>query len=126
MAKNKASRITVPLRDEDLPLETLKQLIEANLIKEEIPFEVLANQYPSLLDDWYPGYPTMLRMVTPEDPMCLVGYIKNGTVSFKDMPEIGAIALNAGIDPPSDGEYQIWLRMDKESWFIHVVIDEDP
>ena len=125
LTKNKTTEISVPLTNEDFPLETLAQLIEEDLIDEEIPFEVLADQYPSLLDDWYPGYPAMPRMMTPEDPMCLAGYIKNGTVSFKDAPELGAIALKAGKNPPPDGEYQVWVRMDNDSWIIHVMVDEN-
>ncbi len=123
LTKNKTSEISVPFTNENLPLETLTQLIEENLIDEEIPFEVLADQYPSLLDDWYPGYPVMPRKMTPEDPMCLAGYIKNGTVSFKDAPELGTIALKAGANSPPDGEYQVWLRMDNDSWLIHVVME---
>ncbi|MGD0665575.1 MAG: hypothetical protein ABSA17_07630 [Rhabdochlamydiaceae bacterium] len=124
MAKNNVSNVMVPLREENLPLETLKQLLEDDLIQEEIPFEVLANQYPSLLDNWYPGYPVMLRMMTPEDPMCLVGYIKDGSVSFKEMPELGSLSLDMGSNPLAEGEYKVWLKMDKDSWFIHVVVDD--
>jgi hypothetical protein len=123
LTKNKTTEISVPFTNEDFPLETLSQLIEAGLIKVEIPFEVLADQYPSLLEDWYPGYPAMLRKMTPEDPMRLAGYITNGTVSFKDIPEMGTIALKAGANSPPDGEYQVWVTMDKGSWVIHVVME---
>lgn len=123
MTKRKKDRyhMKVPMTCKDVPLEALKQMIEDNLIQNELPFELLATHYPSLLDQWYPGYPGMLRKMTSEDPMCLTGYIENGMVTFKDIPDLGKISL--GEDVPLKGEYKVWLQAKGKSWFIHVVAD---
>lgn len=113
--------LEVPMTSEDLPLEALTQMIEDNLIQDELPFKLLATQYPSLLEKWYPGYPGMVREMTPEDPICTTGYIENGTVTFKDLPELGKVELKG--DVPLKGEYQIWLQARDNSWFIHVVAE---
>ena len=115
---------TASFAEQDLPLETLVQLIGDGLISDEIPFELLADQYPSLLEDWYPGYPGAPRMMTPEDPMCLVGRIENGTISFKGMPGLKNIPFASDINPKLEGEHKVWLRREKDSWFIHVTIND--
>jgi hypothetical protein len=123
MTKRKKHRnyLKVPMTSEDLPLEALEQMIQDGLIQDELPFELLASQYPTLLDKWYPGYPGMMRQMTPEDPMCLTGYIENGTVTFKDWPDLGRISL--GKDSHLKGEYKVWLRAKGKSWFIYVVAE---
>ncbi|HSW86194.1 MAG TPA: hypothetical protein VLG49_01700 [Rhabdochlamydiaceae bacterium] len=119
----KNQNVTISLTKQDLPLETLKQLIEENLLMDEIPFEILVDQYPSLLKEWYPGYPGAPRMMTTEDPICLLGYIKNGTVSFKEMPEIGNVPLDIDINASLEGEHNVWVKKEKDSWIMHVAVD---
>jgi len=120
----KSQHVQIPLTKQDLPIEVLKQLIEQNLINDELPFELLAEQYPSLLEEWYPGYPGMPRMMTTDDPICVLGSIKNGTVSFKEMPELGDISLGGDVDPPLEGDHKVWLQSKNGSWVIYVVSDD--
>ncbi len=116
--------VTVPCTEQDLPLEMLRQLIEDNLICEEIPFDLLADQYPSLLEEWYPGYPAAPRAMTEEDPMRLMGNIKNGVVSFKELPDLGSFPLG-DVDSSLEGERQVWLRQEKGAWTVHIVMDNE-
>jgi hypothetical protein len=107
---------------EDISLEAFKQLIASGMIRDEIPFELLSTHYPSLLDNWYPGYPGVPRKMTADDPLCLDGYIKNGMVTFKDFGS-GPIPIDA--DSSLEGEHKVWLQKDEDSFLIHVVVDND-
>lgn len=122
--KIKQVQVSVPLTNEHLPLETLEQLIEDNLISDELPFELLAKQYPSLLDKWYPGYPGYPREMTPDDPFPMRGYIKNGTISFKGIPGLEIVPFGEGGAELEEGEYKVWLKKESDSWSIHVVADD--
>lgn len=128
MKKNKKldeneDTITVPLSSDTLPLESLKDLINNNLITEELPFDLIAKEYPSLLSDWYPGFPNEPRLMNPEDPIPTIGYIKNGTVTFKEMPglENEQISLGDCENNELEGEYTIWLKKESDgNWNIIV------
>ena len=117
--------ITIPLTAQDLPLEELKQLIDSNLITDELPFELLATHYPSLLSEWYPGYPDAPRPMTKKDPMRCRGYIKNGTVTFRDIPGLKDSPIPLGENIALEGEHDVWLtRDDNDAWFVHVIVDD--
>lgn len=119
----RTATVSTPLTNEAFPLEVLKHLIEKGMIQDEIPFKILATEYPSLLEDWYPGFPGMPRMMTPEDPMCVVGHIENGMISFKDMG-IDNIPMETNNHPQLNGEHKVWLIRENDSWFVHVVVNE--
>ncbi len=42
-------------------LEALLALIDNGLVKDEIPFDLIASEYPELLEKWYPGFPGVPR-----------------------------------------------------------------
>lgn len=122
--KVKQVQVSVPLTNEHLPLETLKQLIEDDLISDELPFDLLAEQYPSLLGEWYPGYPGHPRKMTLDDPFPVRGYIKNGTITFKGIPGLETIPFGEEGTELEEGEYEVWLKEHSDSsWLIHVVAD---
>lgn len=127
MKKNKKKEeIMIPLTSTDLHVDKLKELIDNNVINEEIPFELIAKEYPSLLEEWYPGYPLEPRMMTPDDPIPALGYIKNGTITFKDMLGLENKQIPIG-DKESlklEGEYKVWLKNEGKNWEITVVANE--
>jgi hypothetical protein len=99
----------------------MNQKIQEPLIPEEIPFELLAISYPSLLDEWYPGYPGRPREMTVNDPICTLGFIKNGKKTFKDFPELEDVPFSDEKGVCLEGEYKIWLKSEGDSWFIYTV-----
>lgn len=107
---------------EEISLEVLRGFIDQNLIKNEIPFELVASKYPSLLSEWYPGYPGMPRKMNENDPLLCRGYIKNGQVTFINMfgPPLGPIDLDKDAEL-EEGEYQIWLKYANGQYSILVV-----
>jgi len=113
----------ISMPTQDLPLEAIKQLIDQGLFKEEIPFERLAAHYPSLLKEWYPGYPGSPRMMTQQDPFKVRGVINNGKLTLKDLPGLKDIPMekNVGLE----GEYDVWLKKDiKDSWVVYAVVGD--
>lgn len=107
--KHTKTKMTMPI--EEVSLEALQAFIDQDLVKDEIPFEVLANHYPSLLSDWYPGYPGRPRPMNNNDPIPCHGYIKDGRVTLNDIfgADLGPIDLEMGIDV-KEGEYLIWIH----------------
>jgi hypothetical protein len=103
---------------QDFPLEALQQFIDDNTIKGELPFELLATHYPSLLSEWYPGYPGAPRMQTEEDPIPCRAYIKNGMITILDAPGLENIPLE---DCTEEGEYDVWLQLEDDSVVVHIV-----
>ncbi len=117
--------ITIPITPQDLPIEELKKLIDSNCIQEELPFELLAIHYPSLLEEWYPGYPAVPRMMTQEDPICCQGVIEKGMLAIKDIPGLENSSVPIEGNPPLEGEYEVWLKKSEDgAWFIHVVVED--
>ncbi len=125
LRKNKIrqQRITCKLTNEHLPLRILKELIDRNMIQDEIPFELLAVEYPSLLEEWYPGYPGFPREMNEGDPICAMGHLKNGTVTLdiaglvnSPIPCEGAIDL--------EGKYKMWLKKEGDSWSIYIAMPD--
>ncbi len=115
------SEIEIPLSD--LPLEEFKKLISSGVIEEEIPFELLCDLYPTLLKEWYPGYPGAPRERTQEDPMCLVGDIRNGKVVFNGFSMLANFSIPLEGDVPFEGEHEVWLRRDGDAWIINIVAE---
>ena len=106
-----------------LALETLEALIDAGYV-DELPFELLAEEYPSLLKDWYPGYPGEPRMMTEKDPIAVRGVAKDGIVTLLDVP--GLADERFPIDGLPDGEHQVWIQLGgKPSINLFVVPDSD-
>jgi hypothetical protein len=114
-----SSRITLPI--EAISLEVLQGMVEQNLVKNEIPFEVLADHYPSLLSGWYPGYPSTPRRMDKNDPIPCRGYIKCDQVTLSSAfgPPMGPIDFAKGADL-EEGEYEIWLKCDDDQYFIFI------
>lgn len=110
--------------EKNLPLEELRQLIDEEMIDEEIPFDILADEYPSLLKDWYPGYPGTPREMTDEDPYCMVGELKDGVITFVEQPDL-KIPFEPEGDTPEEGEYMVWIRSVNDMWDVVVIPMED-
>lgn len=112
--------MTTPI--EELSLEALRGFIDQNLIKNEIPFELIAIRYPSLLSEWYPGYPCRPRRMNKNDPVPCSGYIKNGQVTLSNIfgSPLGPIELDKAQNL-KEGEYQIWLQCRSGQYSIFIV-----
>jgi hypothetical protein len=109
---------------EGLSLEDLQAFIDQDLVKGEIPFEVLASHYPGLLPDWYPGYPGRPRRMNKNDPIPCRGYIKDSRVTLNDIlgADMGSVDLEKGFDV-KEGEYLIWLHC-KNNQFSMTIASE--
>lgn len=116
--------IEISLNAKDFPLETLKELIDQNVFDEELPFELLVEEYPSLLSDWYPGYPGVPRKMTPEDPISCRGTVKGDQVSLNLLGQ-GDLSFPLEGRGIQDGQYDVWLQKKGENdWFLHIVQDD--
>lgn len=109
---------------EEVSLEEMQAFIDQGLVKSEIPFEVLANQYPPLLSDWYQGYPGTPRRMNENDPIPCQGYIKDGQVTLNDVfgSSLGPIDLEKGSDI-KEGEYLIWIHYKNKQFSMTIVCD---
>ena len=107
--KKTKTEVTYPI--EVLSLEDLQAFIDQEIVKNEIPFEVLASHYPSLLSDWYPGYPGRPRRMNKNDPISCRGYIKDGRVTLDGIfgADLGPMDFEKSFDV-KEGEYLIWIH----------------
>ncbi len=119
---NKLKKIEIPLTNKELSLDSLIQLIENNMIEDELPFDLLFEQYPSLLSRWYPGYPLEPRMMTDKDPIRCRGNIKNKMLTI---PEFNNSEFPLDENCKLEGKYDVWLvKNDNNEFFVHIVEDE--
>lgn len=100
-----------------MPLETLVELIDNGFIQDELPFDLLAKEYPSLLNEWYPGYPGAPRYMTEEDPMLVDARVEGSFLVILDMPDLGKIPLHSDAKKLGNGECKAWIKRDGDSWF---------
>ena len=85
---------------------------------DELPFEFLSKEYPSLLNEWYPGYPGVPRYMTEEDPMLVDGRVEDTFLVIPDMPNLDKIPLPPDVKEFGDGECKAWIRKDSDSWVV--------
>ncbi len=98
-------------------LELLEEFIENGLVQDEIPFELIAKEYPKLLDDWYPGYPGYPRMATKDDPFCVDGKIEGEFLILYDIPGIDKLPISLDVEKEfGAGDCRVWLKKDGASW----------
>ncbi|MFZ4099600.1 MAG: hypothetical protein ACOYKZ_04650 [Chlamydiia bacterium] len=89
---------------------------------DELPFELLAEEYPSLLKDWYPGYPGEPRMMTEKDPIAVRGVAKDGIVTLLDVP--GLADERFPMEGLADGEHGVWIQLGERGTIkLHIVAD---
>jgi len=91
-----------------IPLETLVECIESGAIKEEIPFDALVEHYPTLLDDWYPGFPCKPRKMTEQDPIRCQGRVSKQLVTLELEEEV-SIEINENWP---EGRHNFFLKKD--------------
>ena len=120
-SRKKQSSITnIDLNPKDISFERLVELIKSGIIREEIPFDFLAEYYSELLDDWYPGFPITPRKMTEEDPIRCHGRVHNQLLDLIDVPGGDQIPFNENCALP-DGEYDLFLRQDgRGGWYIYL------
>ena len=117
MCKELEDQVTLPLTSQEIPLEALVALIESGQIQDEIPFELIAEEYPDLLDDWYPGYPGFPREMTEGDPFCARGIVEGAFLILYDIPGIDKIPISPLAEEEFGiGECKVWLKKDGDSW----------
>lgn len=117
MGEKLETPITLPLTSQEIPLESLVALIESGQIQDEIPFELLAEEYPDLLDDWYPGYPGAPRKAVEGDPFCVEGRVEEACLILYDIPGIDKIPISPMAKQEFGiGECRVWLKKDGDSW----------
>ena len=119
------AEVKIPFTSEELPLENLKQFIDQGIIKNEIPFDLLFDQYPSLVDEWYPGYPGEPRKMTKEDPHLALGFIQDGYITFKDIPGLENSPVLLGEDCDLEGEYNVWVQCIDDEYVFKVLVEEN-
>ena len=109
----------------EVSLEEFKQLINDGEIKEEIPFELLIDQYPSLVVDWYPGYPGVPRKMTKKDPIRHKGWVKDGVLTLKGSFGLKGPSISLRDDDSLDGEREVWLVQEDDGAVTVHVIEEN-
>ena len=108
--------VKIPLAD--LSVEDFKKIIQSGCIEGEVPFDLLAEHYPELLSEWYPGYPGVQRMSTKDDPFPARARVQNGMMTldlpgFRDTPR----PVDADVE---DGFYDVWLKKGESGeWTLH-------
>lgn len=102
--------IEIPITD--LSLESFREIIMSGQVEGEIPFDLLAEHYPELLSEWYPGYPGDGRCDHSSDPIPVQCRIEKGKIAvvtpgleWLDFPEPAEIP---------DGIYYAWLKTTDE------------
>lgn len=100
-----------------MPLETLVELIDNGYIQDELPFDFLAKEYPSLLNEWYPGYPGIPRYMTEDDPMFVEARVEGAFLVIPEMPDLDKIALPSDAEKFGEGECKAWIKREGDSWF---------
>ncbi len=112
-------QVEINLTKEEIPLETLLALIDNRFIKDEIPFDVIANEYPELLEKWYSGFPGVPRTINEDDPFCVDGNVKGEFVIIKDMPDLGKLHVPGIVERGfKTGECKVWLKKESGEWTI--------
>jgi hypothetical protein len=109
----------IALNKEEMPLEVLVTMIDNGLIEEEIPFDLITNEYPELLEKWYPGFPGIPRLMNEDDPFCVDG-IKDGEfVIIQGVPGIDRIHVPGLVESEFEmGKCKVWLRKEADEWII--------
>jgi hypothetical protein len=112
-------KVEIALTKEEMPLETLLTLIDNGLVGDEIPFDIIANEYPELLEKWYPGFPGVPRSMNEDDPFCVDGIVKGEFVFIKGIPGIDKLHVPGIIDKEFEmGKCKVWLKMEDGEWTI--------
>ena len=125
MREKSEGQITFPLTSRKIPLESLVALIESGQIQDEIPFELIAKEYPDLLDDWYSGYPGVPREATEGDPFCADGRVEGEFLTLYDIPGIDKIPISPLVKEEFGiGECKVWLKNDGDSWVATLQRDD--
>ena len=69
------AEIVLPITD--FSLEEFEEIIHSGRVEGEVPFDLLAEHYPELMLEWYPGYPGTPRPMTEEDPIPAQAQVQN-------------------------------------------------
>lgn len=119
---NRKTTLTVPI--EKLTLEALVELIESGAIQEEMPFELIAEQFPELLVEWYPGFPGSPREITDQDIIPCPGEVRNGYIILFMDGEDETIGIS---DNWPDGNYVFFLKQGEDGviTIITAAVDEE-
>lgn len=112
-------QVEIALTKKEMPLETLLALIDNGVIKDEIPFDLIVNEYPELLEKWYPGFPTIPRAMNEGDPFCVDGIVKGEFVIIKDIPSIDKLHVPGIVEKEfGTGKCKVWLKKEDGKWTI--------
>lgn len=112
-------QVEIALAKEEMPLETLLALIDNGLIKDEIPFDLIVNEYPELLEKWYPGFPGYPRAMNEDDPFCVDGIVKDEFVIIQDIPGIDRLPVPGILESEfRTGKCKVWLHNEGGEWII--------
>jgi hypothetical protein len=112
-------QVEIALTKESMPLETFLALIDDGLIKEEIPFNLIANEYPELLEEWYPGFPGAPRAANGDDPFCVDGIVEGEFVIVQDIPGIDRLHVPGIVEGEFGiGKCKVWLKKEDGEWEI--------
>ena len=108
-----------PLTNESLPLEVLVELIDNEQVEGEIPFDLIVKEYPSLLDEWYPGYPGEPREMTEDDPVPVTGRVEGEFLVVDAIPGLGKIPIPPPVPESLHGqECCLWMKRDGDSIMV--------
>lgn len=111
-------QVEIALTKEEMPLETLINLIDSGLVKDEISFDLIAKEYPELLEKWYPGFPGIPRLMNEDDPFCVNGIVKGEFVVIKEIPDIGKLHVPGVEKEFGTGKCKVWLKKEDGEWTI--------
>jgi len=112
-------QIKIALNKEEMPLEALVAMIDKGLIKNEIPFDFISNEYPELLEKWYPGFPGIPRHMNEDDPICVDGIQEGEFVIIQGVPGFDRIHVPEFAESkPELGKCKVWLRKEADEWII--------
>ena len=112
-------QVEIALTKEEMPLETLVALIDSGLVKDEIPFDLIAKEYPDLLEKWYPGFPGIPRLRNKDDPFCVDGIVKGEFVVLKGIPGIDKLHVPGIVEGKfGTGKCKVWLKKEDGEWTI--------
>lgn len=113
--KQETEEIEVPIQD--ISLEQFEELIENGCFKDELPFDFLADCYPEVLVDWYPGYPVEPRDPREADPFPCRALVKEGKLIINESEELD---FPKGDEIPSEGEYDVFIQKTDDMHRIHL------
>lgn len=110
-------QVIFPLTSKEIPLALLVALIENGQIQDEIPFDLIAEEYPDLLNDWYPGYPGFPREMMEGDPVYAEGRVEGEFLILYDISGIDKMPISPLVKEEFGiGECKVWLKKDGDSW----------